>query len=641
MIETVKKLEKKFYQLLSTDVAMQHFLNDETFAGIWFWDLHHRNNIWLSNSLKKLLGFEKDFRLQVPFSWNELLPIDNIDTIVSSFDAFLDKDQVAVTELDIPFKQKNNRINFLKCKAIAVHNKSYLFGIVNIENCNDGNRNINITEFPFISPRSKMVSEIPLQGILPVQPEDDYLASKYESVIRAGNLGGWEYKVDTGELWCSKEYFDILGYDTGSLKRWEKYELQKVWVDLLHPDDLENATAYFAQYLTHLKGGYRSEFRMKHADGNWMWISSRGSLIFEEIDGVKTLMIIGTHLDISETKRIEMELFRSNEKTLKDNALFKSIIDSPSDVFIVSIDNNYCITQFSQSYKIYVKKTFGKEIQIGYKILDLFSEAQLAIFKPGIDAALRGEHYEINTKIPSSKSESTYVFNRYNPIQSVFGEVIGATVFIQDITKEKNTEIANKVNELKYSSLFSSAGDAIFIANSKTGFIADVNLKAEELMGYTKSELVTMHQTQIHPPELLEEIGIKFKEFTSTDNFNSVETFILTKDGKRIPVEITAGSMFHVGDDIFSAAYFRDISRRRKISKELEKQNQQLREIAWTQSHMVRAPLTRIMGLANALQEGIVPECDRQQYLDYIKNSSDELDDVIKNITAKTVTAKL
>ena len=99
--------------------------------------------------------------------------------------------------------------------------------------------------------------------------------------------------------------------------------------------------------------------------------------------------------------------------------------------------------------------------------------------------------------------------------------------------------------------------------------------------------------------------------------------------------------MFHVGDDIFSAAYFRDISRRRKISKELEKQNQQLREIAWTQSHMVRAPLTRIMGLANALQEGIVPECDRQQYLDYIKNSSDELDDVIKNITAKTVTAKL
>ncbi len=43
------------------------------------------------------------------------------------------------------------------------------------------------------------------------------------------------------------------------------------------------------------------------------------------------------------------------------------------------------------------------------------------------------------------------------------------------------------------------------------------------------------------------------------------------------------------------------------------------------------------MGLANALQRGIVPDSERQQYLNYIKNSSDELDDVIKNITAKTI----
>lgn len=635
MIEIVKKLEKKFYRLLSTDVAMQDFLNNEAFAGIWFWDLHHRNNIWLSNSLKKLLGFEKNFELQVPLSWNELLPIDNVEAIVRSFDAFLAEDQVSSTELDIPFKQKNNRINFLKCKAIAVHNKSYLFGIVNIENCNDGNRNIKITEFPFINPRVKLVSEIPLKGTLPIHLDDDYLASKYESIISAGNLGGWEYKVETSELWCSKEYFDILGYDTGSMKRWEKYDVQKVWVDLLHPDDVENATAYFTQYLTHLKGGYRSEFRMKHADGYWIWISSRGSLIFEEIDGVKTLMIIGSHIDISETKRIE--LFRSNEKTLKDNALFKSIIDSPEDVYIASIDTNYCITQFSQSYKMYVKKLLGKEIQIGFNVLDLFSDAQLALFKPGLDAALRGQHHEIKTLVPSNKSQSIYLFNKYNPIQNVFGEVIGATVFIHDITKERNAEIANKISELRYASLFSGASDAIFIANSKTGLIVDSNLKAEILLGYSKSELASMHQTQIHPPELLEEIGNQFKEFTTTEGMHSIETFVLTKDGKRIPVEITAGSSFQIGEETFAAAYFKDITRRKMISEELEKQNQQLKEIAWTQSHMVRAPLTRIMGLANALQKGIVPERERQQYLNFIKTSSDELDDVIKDITAKTV----
>jgi len=239
--------------------------------------------------------------------------------------------------------------------------------------------------------------------------------------------------------------------------------------------------------------------------------------------------------------------------------------------------------------------------------------------------------------IAVNANQLSYVENKYNPILNDYGKVIGATVFIHDVTKEKKAEIANKINELSYASLFSGASDAIFIANSKTGYIVDVNLKAEELMGYTKSELVTMHQSQIHPPELLEEIKVKLKEFTSTDEFHLLETFILTKNGHRIPVQITAGSSFRIGDEIFSAAYFKDITSRKIIAKELEKQQQQLKEIAWTQSHLVRAPLTRIMGLANALQKGIVPDCEIATYLKFIKSSSDELDKVIREITSKTV----
>ena len=134
MIEPIKQLEKKFYQLLSTDVAMQNFLNDESFAGIWFWDLNNRNHIWLSQSLKKLLGFDKDYLLQIPLSWNELLPINDIDTICSSFDAYLAKGKEDAIEIDIPFLQKNSRINFLKCRAIAVNDQSYLLGLVQIQN---------------------------------------------------------------------------------------------------------------------------------------------------------------------------------------------------------------------------------------------------------------------------------------------------------------------------------------------------------------------------------------------------------------------------------------------------------------------------------------------------------------------------
>ena len=637
MIEPIKQLEKKFYQLLSTDVAMQNFLNDESFAGIWFWDLNNRNHIWLSQSLKKLLGFDKDYLLQIPLSWNELLPINDIDTICSSFDAYLAKGKEDAIEIDIPFLQKNSRINFLKCRAIAVNDQSYLLGLVQIQNHNEGFRTNSITEFSFTNPGSKQVGKVPV--LKPeINKDQAYIySSKYESLIKAGNLGGWEYKVDTGELWCSKEYFELLGYDTTSIKSWEKYSTQKVWIDLLHPDDVEYATSKFADFLKNLNGGYHQQFRMKHANGHWIWISSKGSLIFEEIDGVKILMIIGTHTDISESKRLEQQLFESNALVLQDNALLKSIINSPEDIFVVSIDTEYRFTSFSNNYIKFTKEKFNKNIYIGYKVLDLFNEMQLNVFKPALDAALKGETYEIKAAIPVNENQLSYVENKYNPILNDYGKVIGATVFIHDVTKEKKAEIANKINELRYASLFSGASDAIFIANSKKGYIVDVNLKAEELMGYTKSELVTMHQSQIHPPELLEEIKNKFKEFTSTDEFHYLETFVLTKDGNRIPVQITSGSSFRIGDEIFSAAYFKDITSRKIIAKELEKQQQQLKEIAWTQSHLVRAPLTRIMGLANALQKGIVPDCEIATYLKFIKSSSDELDSVIKEITSKTI----
>jgi hypothetical protein len=62
---------------------MQDFLNEEIYAGIWFWDLLQRNHIWLSPTLNKLLGFEKDSQPVIPHSWNELIPKDYIDNLVN------------------------------------------------------------------------------------------------------------------------------------------------------------------------------------------------------------------------------------------------------------------------------------------------------------------------------------------------------------------------------------------------------------------------------------------------------------------------------------------------------------------------------------------------------------------------------
>lgn len=80
-----------------------------------------------------------------------------------------------------------------------------------------------------------------------------------------------------------------------------------------------------------------------------------------------------------------------------------------------------------------------------------------------------------------------------------------------------------------------------------------------------------------------------------------------------------------------------DITDLKQVMQELEIQNRQLKEIAWTQSHIVRAPLSRLMGLVKLLSDGVVgPGEDHTQILSYIVQSANELDRIIADITEKT-----
>lgn len=70
-------------------------------------------------------------------------------------------------------------------------------------------------------------------------------------------------------------------------------------------------------------------------------------------------------------------------------------------------------------------------------------------------------------------------------------------------------------------------------------------------------------------------------------------------------------------------------------TKEIERQNTKLKEITWKQSHEVRAPLSRILGLIELLEMGAIDNTDETTILQYIKDSAQEMDVVIREIVAK------
>ncbi len=79
----------------------------------------------------------------------------------------------------------------------------------------------------------------------------------------------------------------------------------------------------------------------------------------------------------------------------------------------------------------------------------------------------------------------------------------------------------------------------------------------------------------------------------------------------------------------------RDVTARKLYLRSIEDQNKTFREISWMQSHLVRAPLARIMGLLPMLPNA-TDDKERAEIIQFLNLSANELDDIIRQITDKS-----
>jgi PAS domain-containing protein len=146
------------------------------------------------------------------------------------------------------------------------------------------------------------------------------------------------------------------------------------------------------------------------------------------------------------------------------------------------------------------------------------------------------------------------------------------------------------------------------------------------LVGYSREELIGKNQTTLHPPEDLEFIIAKFKEFTSTEGYKEINTYVLHQNGNRVPVKISASNNFEEDGIMYAAAYFKDITSEESLEK-----------IAYIQSHIVRAPIVNILGLLEVFDIQKFEGTEEQKtILLTIQDLTLELDNIVKDIVKKT-----
>lgn len=397
-------------------------------------------------------------------------------------------------------------------------------------------------------------------------PQSGLYSSKYETLLAIGQLGGWEYNVLTQELWCNQAYFDMLGRGQTAASEWAKYPIKEVWENWLHPEDLARAKEYFADFILNPAKEYAQQFRLLHEEGHWVVILSRAIAMRDDM-GELTGMIIGTHLDITVNAQLsdnfqqtQKAYERSKRQIIKDNALLKAILNSPKDLFVIAIDKKYRFIGFSDAYIPFAKEVLQNDVAIGMDVFAVLPKDLHVFAKANYDRALAGESFIISNSFLFPDGKRRYYENKYSPIIDQHGHILGLTLFANDVTSIKAQQEETRLIDLRYAALFNGAEDAILIADTATGELVDVNDKAVSLFGYTKSEMIGMHQTKLHPPEDFEYVLKKFQEFSKNKDYQVVETNIINQWGRVKPVRITGGAPFRVGKYVFTAAYFHDLS---------------------------------------------------------------------------------
>lgn len=127
---------------------------------------------------------------------------------------------------------------------------------------------------------------------------------RYMLAVEGSKDGLWDWDLETNEVYYSPRCKAMLGCDDAELPN-----RLDAWIDRLHPDDRPQAASVLQAYLDNQFADYEVEMRMRHRDGSYRWILTRG-VAFRRAEG-KPYRMAGSHTDITERKKNEEALRRA------------------------------------------------------------------------------------------------------------------------------------------------------------------------------------------------------------------------------------------------------------------------------------------------------------------------------------------
>lgn len=148
---------------------------------------------------------------------------------------------------------------------------------------------------------------------------------RFELAVRGTDAGIWDWDLRTNEVFFSPRWKGMLGYSPDEIS-----SSFSEWENRLHPDDRKQASVAIGDYLEGKSPTYEFEHRLRHKDGSYRWILSRGAAVFDHQG--HAYRMVGSHLDITKRKGVEEQLRRREAELVAAQEIQRLLLPHASPV---------------------------------------------------------------------------------------------------------------------------------------------------------------------------------------------------------------------------------------------------------------------------------------------------------------------
>ena len=503
-----------------------------------------------------------------------------------------------------------------------------LFGFVGFDDCTS-QRVWNEEEISFLRSLTQNLTNAfeksaALKKVRKREEELKQSEQKFRAMVQEGSDLIAILDINGYYSFVSENYRKISGFTPNDLTGKNAYHF-------IHPEDIEKVRNQFFR-LKEEKQVNISPYRFRNKEGQYRWVQTTATNLLNDsaVQG-----IVANSRDITTVIEQAREIEHINER-------YQLAATATQDlIYDWDLTSNE-VTRFHRG----LKELFGYPADVVNKRdfwkKNIHPDDKPVEKKKLYDAIGDPNEDFIKTEYRFRKADGTYarVVDRGYILRDHTGKalrLIGATSDISELTaKREALKVANK----RFKMAMKATNEMIWDWDIATDYVTR-SKGYKNIFGYDTNDATSVHSFWLNKVAQEDREKVQGSLLCAVSDPEvkkwKLEYRIVKADGKIAHV-IDRGFILRDknGKATRMVGAVLDVTNSRKILRKIQKQNKVLKEIAWEQSHVVRAPLARIKGLLHLLEEEAFQEMSKEEILFHMKDSANELDSIIRNIVGKT-----